>query len=433
MNIVRFSGPPAGGVATLLEVRTVSEILWVQNARRLQRGPKAGVEAFAPDVIDSVRAFHATIPGYEPTPLVGLPALAASLGLASLHVKDESRRFGLNAFKVLGGSYAIARLLARRLGRDLSTLPYPVLTSESVRAELGPMVFATTTDGNHGRGVAWTARVLGQRAVVYMPKGTAPFRLERIRAEGARAEILDRNYDDCVRFTAAEAEREGWVVVQDTAWEGYRDIPLWIMEGYGTMVAEALDQIEARGDALPTHVFIQAGVGSLAAAVQAVLVARLGEAAPQVIVVEAERAACFYKSALAGNDVPLAVTGDLDTVMAGLACGEANVIAFDILRDYAAAFLACPDPVSARGMRLLGNPLRGDAPIVSGESGAVTAGLLSFLMADPRQRPLRDFLGLGARSSVLLFSTEGDTDPDRYRSIVWDGEFPTVGLSLEGR
>ena len=411
----------------------MSEILWVQNERSLRKGPKASVEAFSSDAIDSVRAFHATIPGYEPTPLVRLPGLAASLGLRGIYVKDESYRFGLNAFKVLGGSYAIARLLAHRLGRDLSELPYSVLTSEAVRAELGDMVFATTTDGNHGRGVAWTARVLRQRSVVYMPKGTAPFRLEKIRAEGARAEILDKNYDDCVRFTAAEAEREGWIVIQDTAWEGYRDIPLWIMEGYGTMVAEALDQLLARGDALPTHVFIQAGVGSLAAAVQAVLVARFGEEAPKLIVVEADRAACFHKSALAGNEVPLAVTGDLDTVMAGLSCGEANVIAFEILRDYASAFVACPDPVSARGMRLLGNPLRGDEPVISGESGAVTAGLLSFIMADERQGPLREALGLGADSSVLLFSTEGDTDPARYRSIVWDGEFPTVDFNLEGR
>ncbi len=411
----------------------MSEILWIRNERARREGPRKGLEAFAPGAIEGVRAFHATIPGYEPTPLVGLPVLARSLGLGGLFVKDESRRFGLNAFKVLGGSYAIARYLARRLGRELAELPYPVLTGEATRAALGDIVFATTTDGNHGRGVAWTARMLRQKSVVYMPRGTAPFRLEKIRDEGARAEILDMNYDDCVRFTAAEAAREGWVVVQDTAWEGYREIPLWIMEGYGTMVVEALEQLKSRGERRPTHVFIQAGVGSLPAAVQAVLAARLGAEAPKVIVVEADKAACFYKSALAGNEAPLAVTGDLDTVMAGLACGEANVIAFEILRDYAEAFVACPDPVAARGMRLLGNPLRGDGAVVSGESGAVTAGLVSFLMADERQRPLREALRLGADSSVLLFSTEGDTDPARYRSIVWDGEFPTVGFSLEGK
>ena len=411
----------------------MSEILWIRNERARREGPRKGLEAFDPGSIEGVRAFHATIPGYEPTPLVGLPVLARSLGLGGLFVKDESRRFGLNAFKVLGGSYAIARYLARRLGRELAELPYPVLTGEATRAALGDIVFATTTDGNHGRGVAWTARMLRQKSVVYMPRGTAPFRLEKIRDEEARAEILDMNYDDCVRFTAAEAAREGWVVVQDTAWEGYREIPLWIMEGYGTMVVEALEQLKSRGERRPTHVFIQAGVGSLPAAVQAVLAARLGAEAPKVIVVEADKAACFYKSALAGNEAPLAVKGDLDTVMAGLACGEANVIAFEILRDYAEAFVACPDPVAARGMRLLGNPLRGDGAVVSGESGAVTAGLVSFLMADERQRPLREALGLGADASVLLFSTEGDTDPARYRSIVWDGEFPTVGFSLEGK
>lgn len=401
-------------------------ISWTGNDWARRGGPKADLRAFAPTVIDEVRAFHATIPGYEPTPLVGLRALAGRLGLGGLFVKDESYRFGLNAFKVLGGSYAIARLLAERLGRDLADLPYPVLTGDGVKAALGDVVFATTTDGNHGRGVAWTARMLRQKSVVYMPKGSAPFRLEKIRAEGAEAEILDKNYDDCVRFTAEAARKAGWIVVQDTAWEGYRDIPLWIMEGYGTMVDEALQQLQDAGEGLPTHVFIQAGVGSLAAMVQAVLRARLGDEAPKVIVVEADRAACFYKSALAGNEAPLAVTGDLDTVMAGLACGEPNVIAFEILRDYAEAFVSCSDPVAARGMRLLGNPLRGDGAIVSGESGAVTAGLLSLIMEDPSQKELRQALGLGRESSVLLFSTEGDTDPERYRSIVWDGEFPSV-------
>lgn len=405
----------------------MESIRWIVNAPERGRRGTASVKEFAPSVLEGVRAFHATMPGYVPTPLAALPALAARLGLGSLHVKDESRRFGLKAFKVLGGSYAIARYLAGRLGRDLGDLPFPVLTGDEVKEALGEVTFATTTDGNHGRGVAWTARMLRQRAVVFMPQGSAPFRLEAIRAEGARAEILSLNYDDAVRYTDRMAREHGWVVVQDTAWEGYRDIPLWIMQGYGTMVVEALAQLEERREGMPTHVFIQAGVGSLAGMVQGALRARFGAAAPRVVVVEAAAAACFYESAVAGDGKSRAVGGDLSTLMAGLACGEANPLGYEILRDHAEAFVSCPDYVAARGMRVLGNPLEGDPRVVSGESGAVTAGLLPYLLEHPSLRPLRESLSLGTGSRVLLFSTEGDTDPQRYRSVVWDGEYPTAG------
>ena len=200
-------------------------ISWTGNDWARRGGPKADLRAFAPTVIDEVRAFHATIPGYEPTPLVGLRALAGRLGLGGLFVKDESYRFGLNAFKVLGGSYAIARLLAERLGRDLADLPYPVLTGDGVKAALGDVVFATTTDGNHGRGVAWAAKQVGQHAVVYMPKGSAQERVDHILNLGAECIVTDMNYDDTVRLTMKMAEERGWHIVQDTAWEGYTKIP----------------------------------------------------------------------------------------------------------------------------------------------------------------------------------------------------------------
>lgn len=404
-------------------------ILWTSNENTgFFKKPVTSVDDFAPDTIRGVRAFHATFPGYQPTPLHSLPALAKMLGVKAIYLKDESFRFGLNAFKVLGGSYAIAKYLAEKLSKDLKDLPYDVLTSDATRKELGEVVFATTTDGNHGRGVAWTARVLKQKAVVYMPKGSSQRRVDHIVAEGGQVTVRDCNYDESVRLTAQEANEKGWVVVQDTAWPGYEDIPLWIMQGYGTMADEAIEQLQADGVSQPSHVFIQAGVGSLAGMVQGVFRARYKEKSPRVVLAEASKADCFYKSAIAGDGKPHVVGGDLDTLMAGLACGEANTIAYDILRDYTSAFVSCPDYVAAHGMRMLGNSLAGDPHITSGESGAVTAGLLAFAMRDRKLGALRDALGLNENSTVLLFSTEGDTDPEKYRSVVWDGEYPTVGL-----
>ncbi|MDR1873502.1 MAG: diaminopropionate ammonia-lyase [Synergistaceae bacterium] len=411
---------------------TREKILWISNEGTIYfKKPTSVLSAFDENETRAVRGFHATIPGYEPTPLCNLKSLAETLGIGGLYLKDESFRFGLNAFKALGGVYAIARYLAGRLGRDISRLSCTDLMSEETKKITGDVTFATTTDGNHGRGVAWTARLLHQKAVVRMPKGSSKHRCELIANEGASVTIRDVNYDESVRLTAQEASGQGWVVVQDTAWPGYEEIPLWIMKGYGTMVDEAIEQMSANGAGKPTHVFIQAGVGSLAGAVQAIFRNRFPERPPRVIVAESNRADCYYRSAIAGDGRPRAVTGDLDTLMAGLACGEANSIAFDILRDYASAFVSCPDYVAARGMRVLGNPLAGDPRVCSGESGALTAGLLTYVMQDESLAGLRDALKLDKNSTVVLFSTEGDTDPSRYRRVVWDGEFPTCEVMSE--
>jgi diaminopropionate ammonia-lyase len=404
------------------------KILWISNeGTSYFKNPTSDLSAFGESETRAVRRFHSTIPGYEPTPLRNLKKLAETLGVGALYLKDESFRFGLNAFKALGGVYAIARYLAKELGRDVSELSYADLTSEETKKIIGDVTFATTTDGNHGRGVAWTARLLRQKSVVYMPKGSSKHRYDLIANEGAAVTIRDVNYDESVRLTAREAEENGWVVVQDTAWEGYEEIPLWIMKGYGTMVDEAVEQMRSDGAGDPTHVFIQAGVGSLAGAALGVFQTRFAEHPPKIIVAESNKADCYYRSAVAGDGRPRAVTGDLDTLMAGLACGEANSIAFGMLRDYASAFVSCPDYVAARGMRVLGNPLAGDPPVCSGESGAVTAGLLMYVMKGENVAGLRDALKLDKNSTVVLFSTEGDTDPSRYRSVVWDGEFPTCG------
>ena len=375
--------------------------------------------------ISKVRDFHASFPQYKETPLVALDQLSKYLGLGGIYIKDESYRFGLNAFKVLGGSFAMAKYMADKLGKDISELPYEKLISDEVRNELGDITFFTATDGNHGRGVAWTANKLKQKSVVYMPKGSSLIRLNNIKAEGADASITDLNYDDAVRLATEEAAKIGGLVVQDTAWEGYEDIPAWIMQGYGTMVKEAVEQLAEYGVDRPTHVFVQAGVGSLAGAVQGYMAAKF-EDCPITVVVEADKADCFYKSAEAGDGKPRFVGGDMQTIMAGLACGEPNTIGFEILKNYSKAFISAPDWVSAKGMRILGNPLRGDEKVISGESGAVTTGILACIMQDENLADLRKELKLDENSKVLLISTEGDTDPDKYKSIVWDGECPSI-------
>ncbi len=396
-------------------------IKWVLNGMPKSGGRHLGI--MSPGNVAKARAFHRSFPQYSVTPLARLDGMAAHLGLGALWVKDESYRFGLNAFKVLGGSFAMGRYIAGELGKDVSELSYDYLTSPSFRRDFGQAVFFTATDGNHGRGVAWAANKLGQKAVVHMPKGSAKSRFDNIAKEGAAVTIEEVNYDDCVRMAAAEAaETEHGVVVQDTAWEGYEEIPSWIMQGYGTMAEEAAEQMGER----PTHVFIQAGVGSLAGAVVGCFANLYPDNPPKFIVMEAGAADCLYQGALAGDGAPRTVGGDLQTIMAGLACGEPNTLSWDILRNHADAFLSCPDWVSARGMRMLAAPVKGDPAVTSGKSGAVGMGVLAALMGDPSYQDLREALGLSQDSRVLLFSTEGDTDPDKYREIVWGGAYPTV-------
>lgn len=400
------------------------KIKWAKNQMK-EKSQKASINFLSFSEISKVREFHRSFPEYSTTPLQQLDDLAARLGVAGVYVKDESYRFGLNAFKVLGGSFAMAKYLAQCLGKDISELNYQRLTSDEIRKQLGEITFTTATDGNHGRGVAWTANRLKQKSVVYMPKGSSETRLKNIQAEGATASITDLNYDDAVRLATENAKKYGWVVVQDTAWEGYEEIPTWIMQGYGTMALEALEQLKAKGVEKPTHVFVQAGVGSLAGAVQGFFASACPGDAPVTVIVESDQADCLYKSALANDGEPRIVTGELATIMAGLACGEPNVIGWNVLRDYSDMFVSCPDWVAAKGMRVLGNPVGKDNRVISGESGAVTAGLLTELMTNPDMAEAKAKLGLDENSRVLLFSTEGDTDPVKYRSITWDGECPT--------
>jgi diaminopropionate ammonia-lyase len=358
------------------------------------------------------------------SPLKGLSRLAAMLGVGGIWVKDESVRLTLNSFKVLGGSFAMYRFVQTRLGLHHLEIPFSELTSDDMRRKLGDITFAAATDGNHGRGVAWAAKAMGYNAVIYVHKFTSPARIKAIEGNGAKVHVVDGTYDDAVRQVNLDAQENGWQVISDTSWEGYEDIPRWVMQGYTTMLAETQEQLAAQGIVKPTHLFVQAGVGALAASVIGYYYRLFGVSKPVSVVVEPEKAACLYKSAEAGDGKPHSFPGDLDTMMAGLACGDPSPIAWDILWDCADMFMVCPEYVAAKGMRVYGVPLKGDPFIISGESGAVTLGALMFIMERPELKALRDQLQLNAESQILLINSEGNTDPNHFRRVVWDGAEP---------
>ena len=398
----------------------MNKIKWVSNTM-----PKTEDKELAIMDLKNVQSamnFHKSFPQYSVTPLVRLKELAELCGIKEIFVKDEAWRFGLHAFKVLGGSFAMARHIAKTTGRDISELTYEKLTSPELKEETGELTFFSATDGNHGRGVAWSANKLGQKSVILMPKGSAKMRLDNILREGAKATIEEENYDECVRMAAKLAEdTPGGVMVQDTAWPGYEEIPAWIMQGYGTMAMEADNQMEDLNTNPPTHVIVQAGVGSLAGAVVGYFANKYPDNPPIFIVAESDQADCLYRSAITGDGSIKIVDGDMQTIMAGLACGEPNTSSWQILKDKVSVFVSCPDWVAARGMRILGMPVRGDSVIISGESGAVTTGLLAYAMMDEEMKPMREAMKLDKDSRVLLFSTEGNTDRENYRHILWDG------------
>lgn len=381
----------------------------------------ADVSLMSKDVAEKVRTFHRTFPAYAPTPLARLTKLASHLGLGEVLVKDESYRFGLNAFKVLGGSYAVGKILAEKMGKDISEVSCEYLRSKEVSDAVGDITFASTTDGNHGRGLAWAAEQFNKKAIIYMPKGSAPVRRDNIQAHGAECTITELNYDDCVRMAWDEAQKNGWVTVQDTAWEGYTEIPNAIMQGYTTLALEALEQMQEIGVERPTHILLQAGVGCFAGAMLGFFMSAFGKDCPKFIIVEPDAANCFYVSACENDGNPHAVEGDLLTLMAGLACGEPNLTSWEMLRDYPVAYASCSDDVAAKGMRILGAPIKGDEPVTSGESGAATAGFLQWVMQEEEGREARNQLGLDENAKVLCISTEGDTSPELYRDVLWFG------------
>lgn len=354
---------------------------------------------YTPETFSAIRTFHKTLPGYAPTPLVPLPALAKALGLKGIYLKDESKRFGLKAFKALGASWAIHQLF------DGQTAEHPLTV--------------TATDGNHGKGMAWSTHLLGGHAVVFMPAGTVSSRVEAIRAIGdTQVTVTDQNYDGTVAMAATYAKEHHGFLVQDTSFAGYEDVPQDITLGYSTMAAEALEQLAALGAGAPTHTFLQAGVGSMAGGVAAYL-AKTCQTPPAMAVVEAWEAACVLESIRQNRLV--SIPGHTHTSMAGLNCGTPNPQIMPVLREWATYYLRCQDEVTFRAMRRLAHPDPGESAVVSGESGASGLGCLMALMERPELAGARDTMGLNQDSVVLLFSTEGDTDPEHYQAVLKQG------------
>ncbi len=364
----------------------------------------------------NVRKLHGIIPGYQPTPLVSLDGLAGKLGIKHILVKDESKRFGLNAFKGLGGVFAMFRIICRELGLDPYTATLDDLKGYSEK--ISRMEFITTTDGNHGKGISWAAKVFGCKTHVYMPKDSRPVRAQAISDAGyADVQITDLSYDDCVRMTAQISKDMGYHLIQDTSWAGYEEIPTWIMQGYTTLFYEAVDQMQRLGIKAPSHIFLQAGVGAMAGAIAAAAQSSF-EKIPIITIVEPDAAACFFESFMAGDDETHPATGNAQTIMAGLNCGEVCSTAWRILTTLARFSVSCSDDVTIEGMRTLAHPQENDPVIVSGESGAVCVGLLKTVLEEPQYIHIRQQLELGPDSVIMLINTEGDTDPENYTSIV---------------
>ena len=366
-----------------------------------------------------VRRLHEDLEAYAVTPLVSLSGLAERGGVKAVFVKDESHRFGLKAFKGLGGTYAMFRMICKQLELDPAAMDFHTLLEEPYASKIRDLVFITTTDGNHGKGVSWAAKLFGCQAHVFMPAGTVEVRAQAIRDAGnADVVITDMPYDACVNYTAALAEENGWLLIQDTSWDGYEDVPMWIMRGYTTLFYEMAAQLKEAGYDHPTHIFLQAGVGAMAGAVAASAMAAFPDEAPVISIVEPKEVACFYESALCGDGKPHAATGTQKTIMAGLNCASPCTLAWDILKHCASYAFACNDAVTKHGMRILADPATGQQPVVAGESGAVTTGLVDHLLNDPKYQELRNEMGLDEHAVVLLINTEGDTDPENYRNIL---------------
>lgn len=364
----------------------------------------------APAGTDRVERLMALRDNHKATPLHALPGLAAELGLAALHVKDEGQRLGLGSFKALGGAYALMILVleeaSRQLGRDVTP---EELNTEPVRAIARRMTFACATDGNHGRSVAQGAELMGATAVIFVHGGVSEGRIAAIARFGAKMVRVKGNYDDSVAEAARVAGEEGWTVISDTSWPGYEHIPGLVMQGYTLLVREALAALPQ----LPTHVFLQAGVGGFAAAVAGHLSLVLGGNRPHVTVVDPARAACLFESARAGHVVK--VHESEPTIMAMLECYKPSLIAFRVLERVADGYMTVEEEMAPEVMKLLANPIAGDPPIVSGESGGAGLGGLLTLLRDPATAAR---LGLGPKARVLVINTEGATDPALYTEIV---------------
>ncbi len=356
--------------------------------------------------------FHKSLEGYDPSPFVELKTVPELLGTGKIIVKDESKRFGIKAFKALGASYAIYRVLKKLWESKFGTeFDHDSFRDKGKLELLGKFTFCAASDGNHGRAVAWTARMLGQKSVIFMPSETVRSRIRNIESENGKVIIVKGTYDDCVIIAKKKAEENGWHEIADTAYPGYTDIPSWVMNGYSTLFREMEEKISEYKIGKNDIIFLQAGAGAFAASGASWLVDRMGDKRPKIVIVEPSEASCYLESSEAGEAV--ATKGKMDTIMAGLNCGVPSILAWPILRDSADLFISIPDKYAEEAMRLYK-----EEGIVSGESGSSGLAGLTAIMTDPELRYAKEKTGIGKDTRVILINTEGDTDPENYKKII---------------
>ena len=325
--------------------------------------------------------------GYKKTPLINLRILSKKLHTNNIFYKDESKRFGLKSFKALGGAYAVEKIVKNKKKVTVST----------------------ATAGNHGKSVSWGAKKIGARCKIFISENVSNTRAIEMEKLGADVIRVKGNYEKSLKVCKEISKKKGWKIIQDVAWRNYEYVPKLTMAGYSVMIKEISNQTKH----YITHVFLQAGVGGMAAAVAAYTKRRYGDERPVIVLADPDQSACWLESIRLGTPSP--VHGDLNTLMAGLACGEVSVIAWDILRQTADAVMSVMDDDAVAMMRVLANPTANDQAIVAGESAV--AGLAA-LMAAADDAQARSALGLDAHSQILIFGTESDTDPDLYVNLI---------------
>jgi len=362
---------------------------------------------------NDILTFHKSLKGYDPSPLIVLPSLASKLGVGNIYVKDESKRFGINAFKALGASYAIYNVLKKAWESKIGTPFTPkVFADKDSMRKLGAFTFSAATDGNHGKAVAWTAKMLNQKAVIYMPDNTAHFRIENIEKEGAKVILVAGTFDDCVKQNDQDAKLNNWQVISDTAYEGYMEIPNFIMAGYSTIYRELDDSLKF------DFVFLQAGVGGLTAAGAWYFTHKYKENRPKLICVEPTESDCFLESIINGNGLPIATKGNQESIMAGLNCGIPSELAWPYIKDSMDLFLAVSDSYAEKAMQQYYYTSGKDQRIISGESGASGLAGLIALMQSKSLESAKNKIGISNKSNILIINTEGDTDPINFKAVI---------------
>jgi diaminopropionate ammonia-lyase len=370
--------------------------------------PNAGEILDGPRPDRAPLRFHRRLPGYEETPLVDAPKIANTLGVGKVFIKDESGRLGLPAFKILGASWAVYRALEERLGEDFGD--WEEIWELRERLEpMRPLSLAAATDGNHGRAVARVARLLGLGAKIFVPDNMALARRKSIAEDGAEVVVVDGTYDEAVE-RSADAAGERALLVSDMSWPGYERIPLWVIEGYSTMLWEIDDALERRNEEGPDLVVVQVGVGAFAAAV-ARHYRSPGVSPTKLMSVEPAGAECLFESVEAGTIV--SVPGPHDSIMSGLNCGRPSLVAWPIVSRGIDLLVAIDDEPAREAMRLTA-----ESGVVSGETGSAGLGGLLELLRAGEEEKMRRALGMGEETRVLIFNCEGATDPDAYRRIM---------------